>query len=71
MKNKVIVFRVDASPFIGSGHVMRCLNLAEMFREQQGKVYFLCRDYPRNLSAEIISRDFEVLLLDFDKKKSI
>lgn len=38
-----IVFRLDSSNLIGSGHVMRCLALAGVLRERQAKVSFICR----------------------------
>ncbi len=59
-----IVFRVDASLEIGSGHVMRCLALADIFQENGAKVQFICRKYKGNLISKIISKGFIVLELD-------
>jgi UDP-2,4-diacetamido-2,4,6-trideoxy-beta-L-altropyranose hydrolase len=38
-----VVFRVDASTEIGTGHVMRCLTLADALRERGDDVLFICR----------------------------
>lgn len=44
-----IAFRADSSEVIGSGHVMRCLTLAENLRERGADVRFVCRDHAGNL----------------------
>lgn len=44
-----IFFRTDASVKIGTGHVMRCLNLAEGLKKRGINVEFICREHPGNL----------------------
>ena len=58
-----IVFRTDASIQIGSGHVMRCLTLAEALRDRGAKVLFICRDLPGNLNAMIEAKGFDLCRL--------
>ncbi len=53
-----IVFRVDASLDIGSGHVMRCLTLAKTLGELGANVSFICREHPGNLLELIRDRGF-------------
>jgi len=44
-----IVFRTDASVQIGTGHVMRCLTLADALRDTGAKCIFICRLHKGNL----------------------
>lgn len=55
----MIAIRVDASYQIGSGHVMRCLCLAEYLRGLGMRVVFISRDHPGNLNALIEQRGFK------------
>ena len=58
-----VVFRVDASVQMGSGHLMRCLTLAEAMRERGVEVRFICRDHVGNLNAWLQSKGFVVTVL--------
>ncbi len=55
-----IVFRVDSSIKIGTGHVMRCLTLARLLKENGAVVKFICRKHEGNLIDKIHSSGFNV-----------
>ena len=55
-----VVFRVDASLKIGTGHVMRCLTLAQVLKENRVNVEFICRKHEGSLIAKISSSGFNV-----------
>jgi len=55
-----IGFRVDASIQIGTGHVMRCLTLADALSSQGHACVFICRDLNGHLGELIARRGFEV-----------
>lgn len=58
-----IVFRADASILIGTGHVMRCLTLADALREHGASCAFVCRQHPGNLLDLIRQRGYETMSL--------
>jgi len=58
-----IAIRVDSSFQIGTGHVMRCLNLAVSLRKSDINVIFVCRDHPGHICAAIESQGFQLRLL--------
>ncbi len=58
-----VIFRTDASLDIGTGHVMRCLTLAQALREQGVTCRFVCREHAGNLLDLIRQRGFEVQAL--------
>jgi UDP-2,4-diacetamido-2,4,6-trideoxy-beta-L-altropyranose hydrolase len=58
-----IVFRVDGSRLIGSGHVMRCLALADALKAAGSQASFLCRDAEGHLAGLIRKCGFDVELL--------
>lgn len=61
-----VFIRTDSSKYMGSGHVMRCLTLADGLKERGEQVEFICRDLPGNLSGLIEERGYKVHLLAFD-----
>jgi UDP-2,4-diacetamido-2,4,6-trideoxy-beta-L-altropyranose hydrolase len=58
-----IVIRTDASLHIGSGHVMRCLVLAQGLTTQGHQVRFVCRSQPGDLITFIENKGFCVYQL--------
>lgn len=63
---KKIAFRVDSSTQIGSGHVVRCLNLADSLKKMGGHCHFFCRNIEGNLISLIRKRGFKVSVFDFE-----
>jgi UDP-2,4-diacetamido-2,4,6-trideoxy-beta-L-altropyranose hydrolase len=55
-----VVIRVDASLHIGTGHVMRCLTLAEALKGKSVQVEFICREHEGNLIGFIQDKSFKV-----------
>jgi UDP-2,4-diacetamido-2,4,6-trideoxy-beta-L-altropyranose hydrolase len=53
-----VAVRADASRVLGSGHVMRCLTLAEVLRARGATVQFLCRPAPGHLGDRIAAQGF-------------
>lgn len=58
-----VAFRTDASLEIGTGHVIRCLTLADVLREAGAHCHFICREHPGNLIELIRERGFLVSIL--------
>jgi len=58
-----ILIRTDASPTIGTGHVMRCLTLAGALAERGVEVSFICREHAGHLCDLIEARGFRVYRL--------
>jgi len=61
--------RTDASFKIGSGHVMRCLTLADALSELGNTVVFICKDHDSNLIHKITNSGYEVKLLSVSSSK--
>ncbi len=59
-----VIFRVDASLKMGTGHVMRCLTLAQALKENGTNVEFICRKHEGNLIGKIHSGGFNVYELE-------
>lgn len=53
-----VAFRADASLQMGSGHVMRCLTLAQALAAEGVECLFICREHQGNLLDLIASKGF-------------
>lgn len=53
-----VVFRADASLQMGTGHVMRCLTLADALTAAGARCEFICRTHPGNLLDLIRSKGY-------------
>lgn len=58
-----IVFRVDASLDIGTGHVIRCLTLADALRHRGANCQFVCRPHTGHLLDVIARRGYRAVAL--------
>lgn len=59
-----VVFRCDASIQIGTGHVMRCLTLANELARHGAKCYFICREHEGNLIDFITQKGYTTYKLE-------
>lgn len=66
-----IVFRTDASSDIGTGHVMRCLTLANALKKNGAECHFICRAHPNNLIDFVKKHGYQVHVLPFEEPDSI
>ena len=58
-----VAFRADASRLIGSGHIMRCLTLANSLTREGAACTFICRAHPGHLGELIKARGHALRLL--------
>ncbi|MDC0172531.1 UDP-2,4-diacetamido-2,4,6-trideoxy-beta-L-altropyranose hydrolase [Gammaproteobacteria bacterium] len=59
----IAIFRTDSSIAIGTGHVMRCLTLADSLSSDGFDCRFLCRDLTGNLIDLIFARGYQTYKL--------
>jgi UDP-2,4-diacetamido-2,4,6-trideoxy-beta-L-altropyranose hydrolase len=59
-----VLIRADASREIGSGHVMRCLSLADALRESGAAVHFACREAEGDMIDYVRRRGYSCHSLD-------
>lgn len=65
--NSIVAFRVDGSIKIGTGHIMRCLTLANALHEQGVNTHFICRAHFGHMAEQIKSQGHGVTLLSLNE----
>ena len=65
-----IAFRADSSEMIGTGHIYRCMTLAEEFRKKKINSVFICQKFQKNLIYFIKKKNFKVITVNnnFNRK---
>ncbi|MFD1983354.1 UDP-2,4-diacetamido-2,4,6-trideoxy-beta-L-altropyranose hydrolase [Mesorhizobium newzealandense] len=71
LKRVQVAFRTDASIEIGTGHVMRCLTLADALRERGAECQFICRLHNGHLMDLIAERGYMAVALPKPPKEAI
>jgi UDP-2,4-diacetamido-2,4,6-trideoxy-beta-L-altropyranose hydrolase len=60
---KIIVIRADATPQMGTGHIMRCFALAQAWQDRGGEVFFVMVHQSSALEARLILEGIKVIHL--------
>ena len=63
-----IVIRVDSGQKIGTGHLMRCLTLANGFRSRGHRIEFVCRDLEGSIHGKALDQEHEVRILPYSEE---
>lgn len=61
-----VVFRADASVQIGTGHIMRCLTLADELTRQGHECWFICREHKGHLGDLVSAKGYKLTLLPLE-----
>lgn len=61
-----VVFRCDASIQIGTGHVIRCLTLADALTKKGAECHFICREHEGHLVEVVEQRGHQAYSLPFE-----
>jgi UDP-2,4-diacetamido-2,4,6-trideoxy-beta-L-altropyranose hydrolase len=64
MAKKTLLIRSDASTHIGTGHVMRCLALAQAWQDNGGAVTFLMAPGSLSLQQRILTEGMDILEME-------
>ncbi len=66
-----IALRADSSAEMGSGHLMRCLTLADDLQQKENEILFICRNLPGNLIDIIEKKGYSVARLPYNIENRI
>lgn len=66
----IFAIRADASIQIGSGHIIRCLSLADQLKAQGHQCFFISRNHEGNLIDFVTQRGYQTCILENDQKNT-
>lgn len=65
-----VFLRTDSSLSIGSGHIIRCLNLSKALKKSGSECFFISKDHPGNIIAKINEEGFSVKVIAVSEKSN-
>ncbi|MGU3523392.1 UDP-2,4-diacetamido-2,4,6-trideoxy-beta-L-altropyranose hydrolase [Enterobacteriaceae bacterium C23F] len=65
-----VFLRTDSSLSIGSGHIIRCLNLSKALTNSGAQCFFISKDHPGNIIAKITEEGFKVKVIAASEKSN-
>lgn len=63
MTHKTIAFRVDGCPKIGTGHYMRCLQIAKELSKNKVEVVFVTKEHDNHFAKLIVEQGYKTHLI--------
>jgi UDP-2,4-diacetamido-2,4,6-trideoxy-beta-L-altropyranose hydrolase len=64
MMMQVLIIRADANAQMGTGHLMRCLALAQAWKAQGGQAIFITACDSNALRQRLLDEDFQVVIVE-------
>ncbi|WP_406611100.1 UDP-2,4-diacetamido-2,4,6-trideoxy-beta-L-altropyranose hydrolase [Agarivorans sp. JK6] len=64
----LVLIRADASTIIGTGHVTRCLSLAELYKSLGAEVRFICKNFAGSLITQLETLGYPVERLSISEQ---
>lgn len=66
----IFAFRADASIQIGSGHIIRCLSIADQLKAQGHQCFFISRNHDGNLVDFVTQCGYQTSILENDQENT-
>jgi len=64
-KDAPLFLRCDSTSQIGTGHIMRCIALAQAWQDEGGKVIFISHCESEKLRERILKEGFDLILINY------